>query len=149
MNERIDTKVSASVFITDKANRLLLINIDRNGDLKWSPPGGGMVAHENPLTTAIREAKEETGFDVELKNLIGIYTVDRGEITGIGFVFRDKIIGGSARLEVSDDKVMEYKYFTDSEIDDLINNALIFRPNEYNLQAIKDWRDGKSFSLGV
>lgn len=61
---------------------------------RWGPPGGGMLAHENPITCALREGREEIGAEIELIDLIGIYTTDRGDTTsGIGFVFRGKIQG--------------------------------------------------------
>jgi len=31
----------------------------------WMPPGGHVELHENPLETAIREVREETGLEVE------------------------------------------------------------------------------------
>ena len=40
----------------------------------WSIPGGGLKPGETIAETAIRETKEETGIDIDVLSLIGIYT---------------------------------------------------------------------------
>ncbi len=40
----------------------------------WAIPGGFMEYGEKAETTCIREAKEETGLEVEIKYLLGFYT---------------------------------------------------------------------------
>ena len=40
----------------------------------WALPGGGMDLGESIAETAVREVKEETGIDVEVTGLVGIYT---------------------------------------------------------------------------
>lgn len=40
----------------------------------WCIPGGGVEDGETVSQSAIREMKEETGFDIELKRLVGIYS---------------------------------------------------------------------------
>ncbi|MGS2809934.1 NUDIX domain-containing protein [Nocardia sp. MW-W600-9] len=62
----------ASVLVTDSAGRILM---QRRGDSgNWSLPGGVMEIGETLEQCAVREAKEETGLDVEITGLLGIYT---------------------------------------------------------------------------
>lgn len=62
----------------------------------WALPGGKMEKNELIETTAIREAKEETGLDIELTGLIGVYSDPYRDPRGryISVVFVAKIMGG-------------------------------------------------------
>ncbi|MBI2008446.1 NUDIX hydrolase, partial [Candidatus Amesbacteria bacterium] len=114
--ERLPVSVSAAVFIENHEGRLLLLQqaAERKG-YKWGPPAGGMEAHEDPIETAHRETREEIGVEVEILNLLGIYTVDRGETaTGIAFVFRGRIVSGEIRLRPGE--IDTYRYFTKDEV---------------------------------
>ena len=49
--------------------------LHRRGDTdKWGFPGGAIELGETPQMAAIREAKEETGLDVKVGRIIGVYT---------------------------------------------------------------------------
>ena len=49
--------------------------LQRRGDTnKWGFPGGAIELGETPQMAAIREAKEETGLDVKVGRIIGVYT---------------------------------------------------------------------------
>lgn len=50
----------------------------------WQIPGGGMEFAESPEETAIREAREELGIDIEVERLLPyIYTRVRGNWQGL------------------------------------------------------------------
>jgi len=55
---------TSSVWILTKNNpkKMLLLHHKKLG--KWLQPGGHIEQHENPIETAIREVKEETGIDI-------------------------------------------------------------------------------------
>lgn len=59
-------------------------------------PGGHVEAHETLFDAAIREAKEETGYDIELTGLVGVYQGIYPHINVAGPVFSAKVIGGEA-----------------------------------------------------
>lgn len=61
IHEKIDFTVA--IFVVEK-DRILLIH-HRNLN-KWLPLGGHVELDEDPETAALREAKEESGLDVEL-----------------------------------------------------------------------------------
>lgn len=106
-----------------------------------------MEAHENPIMGALREAKEEIGVEVELIDLVGVYTLDRGDTSsGIGFVFRGKINQGE--IKVREGEITEARFFTQDEIKQLIATDMLYKP-KYNLTGIEDWLNGQSFPLGV
>ena len=148
MRERLPVSVSVAVFITNKEGKLLLLKqtAESKGG-KWGPPAGGMHPHENPIETAKRETKEEIGVEVNLIDLVGINTVDRGdEATGIGFTFRGEILSGEIR--VRDGEITDYRFFTPEEVKILMETDMFYKP-EYNKLAIEDWLKGESYPLDV
>lgn len=64
--------VGVSAVVTDEDGRILLQRRADNG--LWALPGGGMDLTESVPEAAVREVKEETGYDVEVTGLVGLYT---------------------------------------------------------------------------
>jgi len=144
--ERLPVSVSSAVFIEDEQGRLLLLQqaSERKG-FRWGPPAGGLEAHEDPIMGALRETREEIGVEAELIDLIGIYSVDRGDkATGIGFVFRGKIKEGEIALR--EGEIKDARFFAPDEIKQLISGDMLYKP-EYNLSGVEDWLNGQSFPV--
>ena len=68
---RLGVGCSASIFDSSREKVLLIRRAD-NG--KWAVPGGYMQAGENFSEACTREVLEETGLNVNVKRLIGVYT---------------------------------------------------------------------------
>lgn len=69
---------------------------------RYNLPGGHIDGAETLAEAAVREVREETGYEVELLGFLGIYQsvfVDRGLNIG-GPAFLGKVVGGE--LQVSD-----------------------------------------------
>jgi 8-oxo-dGTP pyrophosphatase MutT (NUDIX family) len=64
--------VAVVVVVIDDAGRVLMIERADNG--KWALPGGGQEYGESVSGAAIRETWEETGIDVEVSGVVGIYS---------------------------------------------------------------------------
>ena len=137
--------VSSSVLIENDKGELLLLKKMR-GNL-WTLPAGKMEPHEDPMMTAVREVKEEIGCNTDLTHLVGIYTIDRGDsATSVGFVFKGKI---ASEKIISDNKeIVSFGYFSISELYEIISENKLYKP-EFNKSAIRDWINGKEYSLDV
>ncbi|MCH9030785.1 MAG: NUDIX hydrolase, partial [candidate division Zixibacteria bacterium] len=75
----------------------------------WCLPAGYMEWDESPIKTALRETIEETGLEVEVESLLGLYSGDDDPRTNaILALYRAKIIGGE--LKAGDD-ASEVEFF--------------------------------------
>ena len=68
----ISLVVAASAVVTDGAGRVLLLRRSDSGN--WALPGGTLELGESITECAVREVREETGLDVEVMGLVGVYT---------------------------------------------------------------------------
>ena len=93
---------SANVVVVNDAGEILLIR--RTDNDNWALPGGAMDLGESLPDTAVRETAEETGIDVEITGLVGIYTDPRhvilytsnGEVRQeFSVVFTARPVGGT------------------------------------------------------
>ncbi|MDQ7794506.1 MAG: NUDIX domain-containing protein [bacterium] len=85
--------VGACAVILDAAGRVLLCH-RRDMDV-WNLPGGALEAGELPTEAAVRETIEETGLDVAVDRLIGVYGKTRKN--ELVFAFLCRIVGGQLR----------------------------------------------------
>ena len=90
---------------------------------KWGVPGGAIELNETPEMAAIREVKEETGLDVEVDNLIGIYTdsdvicANGDKVHSICIGYEMSIVGGE--LICDENETLELKYFSLNDMPEL------------------------------
>ena len=100
----------------------------------WCLPSGGVEDGESLAEAAIRETKEETGIDVELTRVIGVYSRLGGIPDVHAILYEARPIGGELRLQPGE--TIEVKYFTRNEMP----NELAFAHKRRILDAF----DGKS-----
>lgn len=81
--------VDAIVELDDAAGRIVLIE-RRHAPSGWALPGGFVDVGETVEQAAVREAREETGLDVTLKCILGVYSDPgrdpRGHTASVVFV---------------------------------------------------------------
>ena len=90
--------------ILDERGHALLCH-RRDADF-WCQPGGGLERGETPWRGIVREVKEETGLDVVVTRLIGVYCWP--DVDEVIFSFRCEAIGGSLALN---DEARDLRYF--------------------------------------
>ncbi len=65
-------KLGVGVFVVNRLGRILLERRSDSG--MWGLPGGAIDPGESIHQTALREVKEETGLEVRIVRLIGVYS---------------------------------------------------------------------------
>ncbi len=96
--------VATSAYVEDNQGRVLLIRRADNG--LWALPGGGMEPGETVSGCAIREVREETGIEIEVAGLVGIFSNPRhvvaypdGEVRqAFSICLRAQAIDGTIRI---------------------------------------------------
>jgi 8-oxo-dGTP diphosphatase len=85
---------------------------------QWALPGGIMEPDETIEQTAVREVKEETGLDVNLTHLIGVYTQPDRDPRGraISVLYSAKIIGGTLSAGSDAQEVLTTKDFSQIQL---------------------------------
>ena len=66
-------RIGCSATIFDKAREKVLLT-QRADNGRWCLPGGAMEAGESAAEACAREVWEETGLEVRVKRLIGVYS---------------------------------------------------------------------------
>ena len=96
--------VVALVFVRD-GESILLVKQNYGGRY-WSLPGGKMEHGESIDQAAIREAREETGLEVRIKRVVGIYSkVGESELA---VTLEGEIIGGSLQPVTAETSACRY-----------------------------------------
>lgn len=102
-------RVAAYALITrgeGDACEILLPHWRESGMSGWTLPGGGVEAGEHPADGAVREVKEETGFDVRLTSLLGVdsavlpTSLQGDAMQALRILYRAEITGGELAVEL-------------------------------------------------
>lgn len=89
----LDPKLAVGTIISDAQQRVVLVRrAIEPGYGKWVFPGGYVDRGEEVQAAAVREAREETGLDVQLGRLINIYSY--AGRTPVIVVYAATMIGG-------------------------------------------------------
>lgn len=105
-------KVGVNVAVIEE-EKILLTKREDFG--VWCLPGGGVDEGESIGEAAVREAVEETGLEVKLKRLIGIYSMPEARAwANLIVAFVGEAVGGSLKAQAGE--VLEMKFFPMDEI---------------------------------
>ena len=120
----------SAVIFNPQKDKVLLTR--RSDDGSWCVPGGGMDPGESAEETCRREVLEETGLQVRVLRLTGVYTdpnflieyEDGNRFQVVAMSFEAEVTGGTPGLS---DETTEVAYFSEQE-----------PMHPFQLQRIKD-----------
>ncbi len=115
-----------------KDNHILLVQ--ESTDKSWAMPGGWADVGDIPSQVAIRETKEESGYDVAPIKVIGVFDANRlgGQLElfhAFKIVFLCDLIGGEPKIS---DETLDVKFFPLDNLPPLSLN----RTNEKHINEI-------------
>ena len=104
--------ITISAILITRNGKYLLVQENKPDDIGWTIPAGKVRDQESPEEGAIREAKEETGLEVKIDDLID--TLEFSEKNTIMKVYKARTIGGN--LKLNDKECMGMGWFSWEEI---------------------------------
>ena len=114
---------SAAIVIKDDLGRVLFgLHSDKQ---IWVVPGGLVEPGELPADAAVRETYEETGLEVEVTGLLGVFGgpdlvihYPNGDVASyVGTIFRGRVIDGE--LKPDGGEILDVKYMSREEIENV------------------------------
>jgi len=100
MTTNLGKEIVVLVFIRD-FDKLLLVR-QNYGDEYWSLPGGMVEPGESLTAATIREVKEETGLDISIMHVVGVYSKPQDD--SVAITLEGQVLGGDLR---ADNEILE------------------------------------------
>lgn len=91
----VSIRVRACVLLIEKGKVLLVPHLEHDRPPLWNLPGGGVEPFERLETAATRETLEETGLEVVLGDLYGVFECIEDDYHSVAVVYRARIVRGT------------------------------------------------------
>ena len=132
--------------VVQRDNLFLMVKETEFGRTVINQPAGHVEPGEDIIDAAIRETYEETGWHVEVKNLIGIYS-SKAKVSGITYyrlAFSAEVVSHDPNASIDSD-IDEVVWLSEEDI----NNSAETLRSELVLECVKDFKLGSFFPLDL
>ena len=110
---------------------------------QWNLPAGGVKSDESIKEGAVREAYEETGLNVELEGLLGVFTDESDQTDSTVLIFVFSSTPANYDIQVSDGEILDADFFAPEEFSDM-NIRVPFLD-----EAVNRYMEGKIMDIEV
>ncbi len=140
----MDKAIVVGVCIKNDNNEILMVQ-EAKDEIKglFNIPAGKLDSSESIIDGAIRETKEETGFDVKLDSVLCIQYLENKSILKI--VFNATIISGNINFDKNE--IMGIKWIPIEELEAMTKNEL--RSYNSNINIVRDSKNNKNYPIDI
>lgn len=140
----MDKEIVVGVCIKSESNEILMVK-EAKGEIKGllNIPAGRLDSSESIFEGAIREAKEETGYDVRLDSVLCIQYLESKKLLKI--IFNATIISGA--IDFDENEIMDVKWVPIEELEKMAENEL--RSYDSNINIINSAKNNMQYPLNL
>lgn len=132
--------------VIEKNNKILMVQEGLDFCYgQWNYPAGHVDEFENITEAAIREAKEETGFDVKLTSVLPICETKAKDETHIIIRFVAEVIGGE--IQFDSEEILDVKWIDVKDIEKMTEKEL--RNYDVNKTILKDYIEKNFYPIEI
>lgn len=140
----MDKTIVVGVCIKSESNEILMVQ-ENKWEVKglFNIPAWRLNSSESIFEGAIRETKEETGYDVKLDSVLCIQYLENKQLLKI--IFNASIISGV--IDFDENEIMAVKRVPLKELEKMTKREL--RSYDSNINIIMDIMDDKKYPLNI
>lgn len=112
--KRVD--VAYTLLFNENSNRVLMV-LNKNNT--WSLPGGAVEVEETLKEAAIREVKEETGYEVTVSNIIAVNEAFINENHVYFITFKGQVLKSPERIP-TEENILKVEWVDLEQVDRLM-----------------------------
>ncbi len=134
--------ICGAIVVDDKGRIAMVKEAKRWARGKWNWPAGKLEQGEGIIDAARREVREETGLEVKVQGLIGIYRNTEDNV--MFFVFLARPVRGEIRHRKGE--LLDARWFTVKEL-------MKMKDSEFRSDVLRrvmgDWKSGKLYPVSM
>jgi len=130
--------------IVPDSDRYLLVEEWADGDLVFNQPAGHLDPNESLISAAVRETREETGWQIEVKSVVGIYLYKAPN----GVTYHRTCFLADPISQLTDDLDHDIERCVWMTREDVVSNNDRMR-SPLVLQCIDDYMNGPHYPLAL